>query len=168
MRNLTTTALERLKGAPTGRCTYCRKQATCWAPITGTPWCSRNPDDFAAACDVCGYKQTEKRRKAWNRKCNEDTKKAGGEGHSLFVGRVLKVQSRPDAVNIEALGELVKNLQAAEQRLADMVVALRADDHTWGEIAEKMGVSRQALMKKYGHLDPEGARQRGGASGRYR
>ena len=72
-----------------------------------------------------------------------------------------------DTLDTDALRSLVALREAVEATIADAVAYLRDEEYSWSEIADGLGVSKQAAAKRYGALDlgPEVTFRRvGGAS----
>ena len=54
------------------------------------------------------------------------------------------------AEDLRAIGEALHAVAASDLRLADEVTKARANGRTWTQIAAVLGVSKQAVAKKYG------------------
>ena len=66
----------------------------------------------------------------------------GIAGRSLVHGR--------DWSTLEAVEAAVTRLRVAEEQLASVVAAARGSGHSWGELGEALGVTRQAAQQRFG------------------
>jgi hypothetical protein len=75
---------------------------------------------------------------------------------TAFSRRILRAAGRRiptgDVAALPHLAALAADLEAA---IADAVVGLRAAGYSWGEIASRLGVTRQAAHQRWG--SPAGA-----------
>jgi len=74
--------------------------------------------------------------------------------HSEFAGftrRVIKAHARRVASgDVEALVELVELEDAVNAAMVAAVTGLRGIGYSWAEIASRLGVSKQAVWKRWG------------------
>jgi DNA-directed RNA polymerase specialized sigma24 family protein len=71
-----------------------------------------------------------------------------------FIGRVIRAYGRRIAGgDIEALRQLLALAQDIETATDNAVEGLRDFGYSWGEIAQRLGVSRQAVHQRWGHRD---------------
>lgn len=57
----------------------------------------------------------------------------------------------PEYTTLEKVAARVGKLAAAQDALKQAVRHARSDGHTWQEIGEALGVSRQAAWERYGY-----------------
>jgi hypothetical protein len=57
---------------------------------------------------------------------------------------------------LETVEAAVGRLRAAEDQLVDAVVSARRLGHSWSELGNALGVSRQAAQQRFGHPAREG------------
>jgi DNA-directed RNA polymerase specialized sigma24 family protein len=55
---------------------------------------------------------------------------------------------------LRAVAVALDERAAAEQRLVDAIAAARLAGHSWAEIAQRLGVTRQAAHERYARLVP--------------
>jgi hypothetical protein len=82
-----------------------------------------------------------------------------------FARRILRAMGRRvGAGDIAALPELVALRDELDAVIGESVAALRSEPHcySWQEIADRLGVSRQAAQQRWGHLETIGHRRSGG------
>lgn len=74
-----------------------------------------------------------------------------------FTRRILRAAGRRIAGgDVESLRDLAQLSRDVDDALAVAVAGLRRHGYSWGEIADRLGVSRQACHKRWAHLDPHG------------
>jgi DNA-directed RNA polymerase specialized sigma24 family protein len=57
---------------------------------------------------------------------------------------------RVAAGDVEAIVELVRLSETLDQAMTDAVLGLRAEGYSWGEIAARLNVTRQAVYQRFG------------------
>jgi hypothetical protein len=65
-----------------------------------------------------------------------------------------------DSGSAEALGQLVASRRALVELEAELVVRARRNGATWSDIAEPLGLSKQAVRKRHLAIDPIYAQRR--------
>jgi hypothetical protein len=69
--------------------------------------------------------------------------------------RVVRAYSRRVAAgDIEALASMVTPAQDVEHAVQAAVIGLRAFGYSWTEVANRLGISRQAARQRWTGLDP--------------
>lgn len=92
-------------------------------------------------------------------------KRTGTEEYARFTERMVRSYGRKalagdlDVTALEYLASLEAMVAA---QTAETVRGLRATGVSWREVGDALGITRAAAFKRYGHLDPEGARKPGG------
>jgi hypothetical protein len=87
----------------------------------------------------------------------------GNDGYRGFMGRILRAYGRRiGAGDIAALPELVALEADLAATIEEAVRQLRHEPHnySWSDIGKALGISRQAAMKRWGHVG--GSRIAGG------
>jgi DNA-directed RNA polymerase specialized sigma24 family protein len=51
---------------------------------------------------------------------------------------------------VEAIVELMRLTETLDQAMSEAVLGLRAEGYSWGEIAARMNVTRQAVYQRFG------------------
>ena len=71
--------------------------------------------------------------------------------YGAFARRILRGYARRVADgDIEALSSMVLFMSDVDSAVAEAVAGLRRFGYSWGEIASRLGVSRQAVQMRYG------------------
>lgn len=71
--------------------------------------------------------------------------------YAAFIRRTLGAYARRVAAGeIEALPELVDLSTCLENTIREAVAGLHAYGYSWAEIANRVGVTRQAVQQRYG------------------
>lgn len=71
--------------------------------------------------------------------------------YHAFVRRILNAYARRVASgDIEALPDMVALADLLEQATTDAVTGLRSFGYSWTEIADRLGISRQAAQQRWG------------------
>lgn len=86
---------------------------------------------------------------------------------TAFSGRVLRAAGRRVAAgDVDALPELAALAVALDAAIGEAVAGLRAVGYSWGEIAARLGVTRQAAHQRWAAnpAGPSGSTARGVAS----
>lgn len=82
-----------------------------------------------------------------------------------FLRRIVRgMARRVQDGDLEALGDMARALEYAEDELAKSVAVLRSEPfcYSWAQIAEQLGITPQAAHKRYSRLETVGARRPGG------
>lgn len=70
---------------------------------------------------------------------------------AAFTRRIVRAYGRRIASgDVDALPELLKLAREVETVTAQAVNGLRAEGYSWGEIAARLGTSRQAAQQRFG------------------
>lgn len=88
-----------------------------------------------------------------------------------FMRRVVKAFGRRiGAGDVAALPELVQLRDEVDAAIVDAVEQLRAEPwcYSWQQIGDVLGMTRQAVQKRYGPKTQTGARKSGGQPSRLR
>ena len=96
---------------------------------------------------------------------------AGTDTYADFMKRGIRAYTKRAAageVDTETLAQMVALQDQMTQAMTEVVVALRADGYSWAQIAAELGITKAAAYKRYGHLDPAGARKPGAQPGHLR
>lgn len=75
--------------------------------------------------------------------------------YARFVRRIVAAYGRrvaDDAGDIAELGTLGALAGDVDAMIASTVTGLRASGHTWQEIGDALGVTRQAAQQRYGRV----------------
>lgn len=86
------------------------------------------------------------------------------DDYAKFLHRAIRAMGRRASEDVDALILLRDLADHVEQALDDAAVALHNKHYpySWGEIAQRLGVSRQAVQKRWG--GPSDNVEKGGAS----
>ena len=75
--------------------------------------------------------------------------------YAAFVRRILRAHARRVASgDVEALGDMVALSSVLDDAISDAVVGLRAHGYSWTEIAQRLGITRQAAHQRWGGDKP--------------
>ncbi len=75
--------------------------------------------------------------------------------YAAFTRRIVKAYSRRVAAgDIEALASMVTLAADVEAAIQDAVVGLRAFGYSWTDIANRLGISRQAARQRWNTSEP--------------
>jgi hypothetical protein len=88
-----------------------------------------------------------------------------------FARRIVRAfGKRIGAGDVAALPELVALRDEIDEAIVKAVEELRAEpwSYSWQQIADVLGITRQAAQQKYGPKTAKGARQVGGQPGNLR
>lgn len=101
------------------------------------------------------------------------TRKAPVEtaAYAGFVHRILKAYGRRvGGGDIGALREMVELRAELDAQLAEAVGRLRSEPwcYSWAQIADELGMTRQAAQKRWASVEVTGGRQVGGQPARLR
>lgn len=70
-----------------------------------------------------------------------------------FARRIIRAYGRRIAAgDVEALPELAQLQRELDDVMGQAVVGLKAKGYSWADVAERLGVSRQAAHQRFGHL----------------
>jgi DNA-directed RNA polymerase specialized sigma24 family protein len=74
------------------------------------------------------------------------------ENHEFagFVFRILRALSRRAGRDVDALPVLRDVQREVDVLMREAVAVCRADGYSWGEIAKRLGITRQAAQQRYG------------------
>jgi len=73
------------------------------------------------------------------------------DAYAAFAGRVVRAAGRRVAAgDVEGLVGLVALSYEVEQSIRLAVAGLRAFGYSWGEVAVRVGVTRQAVQQRWG------------------
>ena len=73
------------------------------------------------------------------------------DAYAAFARRVVRAAGRRVAAgDVDGLAELVALSDEMEQCIRDAVSGLRAFGYSWGEVAARVGVTRQAAQQRWG------------------
>ena len=71
--------------------------------------------------------------------------------YAAFVRRILRAYARRVATgDIDALTDMVGLSALLDQAIGDAVTGLRAHGYSWTDIADRLGISRQAAHQRWG------------------
>jgi DNA invertase Pin-like site-specific DNA recombinase len=92
----------------------------------------------------------------------------GNDVYAGFVRRIVRAFGRRiGAGDVAALSELEALRRELDATIHGAVVELRADGYSWQQLADVLGVSRQAVMQRFPEAKGVG-RQAGGQPGHLR
>lgn len=70
---------------------------------------------------------------------------------AAFARRIVRAHSKRVASgDVEALSDLVALAAAIDQATTDAVIGLREFGYSWAEIANRLGISKQAAQQRWG------------------
>ena len=70
---------------------------------------------------------------------------------AAFARRIIRAHARRVATgDIEALGDLAALSTLIDDAIADAVTGLRRHGYSWADIADRLGVTRQAAHQRWG------------------
>jgi len=72
------------------------------------------------------------------------------DDYAAFARRVIRAHGRRAAGDPDALAALVALAREVDAATGDAVTGLRAAGYSWGDIAARLGVSRQAVQQRWG------------------
>jgi DNA-directed RNA polymerase specialized sigma24 family protein len=71
--------------------------------------------------------------------------------YAAFVRRIIKAFARRVATgDVEALRDMVALSTLLDEAIGDAVNGLRSHGYSWAEIADRLGISRQAAHQRWG------------------
>ena len=71
--------------------------------------------------------------------------------YAAFVRRVLRAYAKRVATgDVEALTDMVALSSVLDDAIGQAVTGLRAHGYSWAEIAQRLGISRQAAQQRWG------------------
>ena len=71
--------------------------------------------------------------------------------YAAFVRRIIRAYTRRVATgDIEALADMVDLSRQVDDAIAQAVHGLREYGYSWGEIADRLGITRQAAHQRWG------------------
>ena len=74
--------------------------------------------------------------------------------YAAFVRRIIRAFARRVATgDVEALSDMVALSTQLDESIGDAVKGLRAHGYSWTEIADRLGISRQAAHQRWGGDD---------------
>jgi DNA-directed RNA polymerase specialized sigma24 family protein len=68
-----------------------------------------------------------------------------------FAARIMKAMAKRAAGDVEMLPALRQVQLDVDALMYQAVTACRAEGYSWTEIANRLGVSKQAAQQRYGH-----------------
>ncbi len=73
------------------------------------------------------------------------------DDYAAFVRRIIRAHTRRVASgDIEALADLIALSAVLDEAIGQAVQGLREYGYSWGEIADRLGVTRQAAHQRWG------------------
>lgn len=82
--------------------------------------------------------------------------------YAAMVGRLIRALARRAGADVDLLPVFAAMREDLDGLMRQAVDACRADGYSWGEIAKRLGTTRQAAQQRYGPTSPEQAGQRQG------
>ena len=71
--------------------------------------------------------------------------------YAAFVRRIIRAYARRVAAgDVEALTDMVGLASLLDQAITDAVTGLRGHGYSWTEIADRLGITRQAAHQRWG------------------
>lgn len=70
--------------------------------------------------------------------------------YAKFALRIMRAMARRAGGDVDLLPALRDVAAEVDRALADAVAACRRDGYSWAEIAERLGITRQAAHKRFG------------------
>jgi hypothetical protein len=71
--------------------------------------------------------------------------------YAAFVRRIVRAYARRVASgDVEALTDMVSLSVLLDEAIGDAVTGLRAHGYSWAEIAQRLGITRQAAQQRWG------------------
>jgi hypothetical protein len=75
--------------------------------------------------------------------------------YAAFARRIIRAHGRRIADgDIEALADLVRLALDVEDAIRNAVIGLRDFGYSWADIAQRLGISRQAAQQRWGNTGP--------------
>jgi hypothetical protein len=75
--------------------------------------------------------------------------------YAAFLHRVIRAYSRRVAEgDIEAITALAATASQIDTAIRDAITGLRANGYSWAEIAQRLGITRQAAQQRWGGERP--------------
>src|ERR1700761_4565377 len=122
-------------------------------------------DEPLARCDFCGRDLPHRQGSGRHRRFCDATcrsaarrRRAAGAGSSVTVNEALTDSIRQSIIDnvpngpsaLTAVGQAQALARSAEEELTMSVVRARESGHTWAEIGQVLGTSRQAAFQRFG------------------
>ena len=83
---------------------------------------------------------------------NRRRRRAENDEYASFVRRVIHAHSRRVAAgDVDALADMTGLATELDEAISEAVIGLRKAGYSWAEIADRIGVSRQAAQQRWGH-----------------
>lgn len=79
-----------------------------------------------------------------------------------FAARIMRAMARRAGGDVELLPELRAVQDQVDELMCQAVADCRAEGYSWGEIAQRLGTTRQAAQQRYGRDTVRRAEQRQG------
>ena len=79
-----------------------------------------------------------------------------------FARRIMRALAKRAGADVDTLPELRAIQEDLEAMMASSVAACRAEGYSWGEIAQRLGTTRQAAQQRYGKTSGQQAERRQG------
>ena len=71
--------------------------------------------------------------------------------YAAFARRIIRAYAKRVATgDVEALANMVALSSVLDDAIGDAVIGLRAYGYSWAEIADRLGISRQAAQQRWG------------------
>jgi hypothetical protein len=75
--------------------------------------------------------------------------------YAAFLHRVIRAYSRRVAAgDIEAITAMAATARHIDTAIRDAITGLRANGYSWADIAQRLGVTRQAAQQRWGGDHP--------------
>jgi hypothetical protein len=75
---------------------------------------------------------------------------------NAFARRIIRAYGRRVAEgDVEALPELIQLSASVDEAITDAVKGLRSYGYSWSEIADRIGLTRQAAQQRWGKAIPQ-------------
>jgi uncharacterized protein DUF3887 len=120
--------------------------------------------DHPSTCLACGRNIPQNKGRGRKRQyCNATCRSAARRGRAAHVNEDLTHDARKDYLHdvgsggspLDAVAAAREQARLADEALRDQVERARAAGHTWQEIGDVLGTSRQAAFQRFGRpIDP--------------
>lgn len=82
--------------------------------------------------------------------------------YAAMVGRLIRALARRAGSDVDLLPAFAAMREDLDGLMRQAVAACRQDGYSWGEIAKRLGTTRQAVQQRYGTTAADGERGRQG------